>query len=144
MILTTHAHMCIHTDTHKCLMCLHCCNLLDDSARHTVNQSKRCSSVWVYETWPKQCLTPVCCVQLSTAPMDCSLPGFSAHGIFQARTLEWAIISSFRDLPKPGIKPTFHFLHWQAGSLPLMPPGEGSGHSVIVEWMKKKYTCVCV
>ena len=22
-------------------------------------------------------------------PMDCSLPGFSAHGIFQARTLEW-------------------------------------------------------
>ena len=23
-------------------------------------------------------------------PMDCSLPGFSAHGIFQARVLEWA------------------------------------------------------
>ena len=22
-------------------------------------------------------------------PMDCSLPGFSAHGIFQARVLEW-------------------------------------------------------
>ena len=26
-------------------------------------------------------------------PMDCSLPGFSVHGILQARTLEWAAIS---------------------------------------------------
>ena len=26
-------------------------------------------------------------------PMDCSLPGFSIHGILQARTLEWVAIS---------------------------------------------------
>ena len=26
-------------------------------------------------------------------PMDCSLPGFSVHGILQARTLEWVTIS---------------------------------------------------
>ena len=26
-------------------------------------------------------------------PMDCSLPGFSVHGIFQARVLEWAAIT---------------------------------------------------
>ena len=26
-------------------------------------------------------------------PMDCSLPGSSVHGIFQARILEWAAIS---------------------------------------------------
>ena len=26
-------------------------------------------------------------------PMDCSPPGFSVHGILQARTLEWAAIS---------------------------------------------------
>ena len=26
-------------------------------------------------------------------PMDCSLPGFSVHGIFQARVLEWGAIS---------------------------------------------------
>ena len=25
-------------------------------------------------------------------PMDCSLPGFSVHGVFQARVLEWAAI----------------------------------------------------
>ena len=26
-------------------------------------------------------------------PMDCSLPGFSVHGIFQAIVLEWIAIS---------------------------------------------------
>ena len=29
-------------------------------------------------------------------PMDCSLPGSSIHGIFQARILEWLTISSSR------------------------------------------------
>ena len=27
-------------------------------------------------------------------PMDCSLPGFSVHGIFQARVLEWSPLPS--------------------------------------------------
>ena len=26
-------------------------------------------------------------------PMDCSLPGYSVHGIFQARVLEWVAIA---------------------------------------------------
>ena len=26
-------------------------------------------------------------------PMDCSLPGYSFHGIFQARVLEWVAIA---------------------------------------------------
>ena len=29
-------------------------------------------------------------------PMDCNLPGFSVHGIFQARILEWVAISFSR------------------------------------------------
>ena len=29
-------------------------------------------------------------------PVDCSLPGFSVHGIFQARVLEWVSISFSR------------------------------------------------
>ena len=37
--------------------------------------------------------------------MDCSLTGFSVHGILQARILEWVAISFSRDLPDPGIKP---------------------------------------
>ena len=40
-------------------------------------------------------------------PTVCSLPGSSVHGVFQLRTLEWADISYSRDLPDPGIKPTF-------------------------------------
>ena len=32
------------------------------------------------------CLTP-------SDPMDCSLPGSSIHGIFQARALEWGAIA---------------------------------------------------
>ena len=36
------------------------------------------------------------CLTLSD-PMDCSLPGSSAHGIFQARVLEWGAIAFFHD-----------------------------------------------
>ena len=32
------------------------------------------------------------CLTLSD-PMDCSLPGSSVHGIFQARVLEWVAIT---------------------------------------------------
>ena len=38
-------------------------------------------------------------------PMDCSPPGSSVPGIFQARILEWIAISSSRDLSDPGIEP---------------------------------------
>ena len=38
-------------------------------------------------------------------PMDCSLPGSSVHGIFQARILEWVATSFPGDLPNPGIEP---------------------------------------
>ena len=31
-------------------------------------------------------------------PMDCSLPGSSVHGIFQARVLEWGAIA-FSEMP---------------------------------------------
>ena len=39
-------------------------------------------------------------------PMDCSLPGFSVHGVSQTRILEWVPFLSSGDLPNPGIKPT--------------------------------------
>ena len=38
-------------------------------------------------------------------PVDCSLPGSSVRGILQAKILEWAAISSSRDLPNSGIEP---------------------------------------
>ena len=43
-------------------------------------------------TWSEVCQSfPTLC-----DPMDCSLPGFSVHGIFQARVLEWVAISFSR------------------------------------------------
>ena len=37
--------------------------------------------------------------------MDCNPPGFSVHGILQARKLEWVAIPPPGDLPDPGIDP---------------------------------------
>ena len=34
-------------------------------------------------------------------PTDCSLPGFSVHGIFQARVLEWVVVSFARGSSRP-------------------------------------------
>ena len=40
-------------------------------------------------------------------PMDCSLPGSSVHGIFQARVLEWGDIAFSYSKPKLGIQGFF-------------------------------------
>ena len=34
-------------------------------------------------------------------PMDCSLPGSSVHGIFQARVLEWGAIAFSKEMATP-------------------------------------------
>ena len=61
-------------------------------------------------------------------PMDCSLPGSSGPGLLQARILEWIALPSLQ-----GMAGTFRpsgwthllcLLHWQAGSLPLVPLGK--------------------
>ena len=39
------------------------------------------------------------CLTLSD-PMDCSPPGFSVHGIFQAKVLEWSAIAFSEQLPR--------------------------------------------
>ena len=59
-------------------------------------------------------------------PMDCSPPGSSVLGIFQARILEWVAISYSRLIfLTQGSNPNLLcFLHWQADSLPLAPPGK--------------------
>ena len=56
-------------------------------------------------------------------PMDFSLPGFSVHGIFLARILEWWPFSSPRDIPDPRSNPHLLCLlycrwilyHWVTG-----------------------------
>ena len=58
-------------------------------------------------------------------PLDCSPPGFSVHGIFQARILEWVVISSSRIFPTQGSNSCLlRLLHWQVDSLTAAPPGK--------------------
>ena len=42
-------------------------------------------------------------------PMDCSLPGSSVHGIFQARVLEWGAIAFSDDKLRQHIKKQRHY-----------------------------------
>ena len=80
---------------------------------------------------PHFCLRTECmCAQLlQLCPtlrdlMDCSLPGFSVHGISQARILEWVAMPSSRESSQPRDRTHVScLLHWQAGSLPLVPLG---------------------
>ena len=57
----------------------------------------------------------------SCDPMDCSLPGSSVSGIFQARILEWVAISFSRGSCWPGFE--LRSLALQADSLPTELPG---------------------
>jgi len=56
--------------------------------------------------------------------MDSSPPGFSVHGIIQARIREWVAISPSRDLPKPGIEPISESPALAGGFLTNEPPGK--------------------
>ena len=53
---------------------------------------------------PNVCVCAQSCLTLCN-PMDCSLPGFSVCGIFQARILEWVAISYSRESFQPRIEP---------------------------------------
>ena len=58
--------------------------------------------------------------------MDHSLPRSAVHGILQARILEWVACALLQEIfLTQGSNPHLpHLLHWQAGSLPLVPPGK--------------------
>ena len=56
-------------------------------------------------------------------PVDCSPPGSFVHGIVQARILEWIAISRGSSPPRDRTYVSC-LLHWQVGSLPLVPPGK--------------------
>ena len=60
-------------------------------------------------------------------PMDCSLPGSSIHGIFQARVLEWGAIAFSRRSSRPRdwtrlqhCRQTLYHLSHQGSCIPLL------------------------
>ena len=65
-------------------------------------------------------LCPILC-----KPINCSSPGSAVHWILQAAILEWVAISFSRGSFRPRDQTCpLRLLHWQAGSLPLAPPGK--------------------
>ena len=66
------------------------------------------------------CACELSCVWLCD-PMDCSPPGSSVHGIFQARILKWVAFSLPGDLPSPGINHASPAL--TGGFFTTAPPG---------------------
>ena len=60
-------------------------------------------------------------------PMDCSPPGSSVHGIFQAGILSGLSFPSPGDLPNSGVEPRSPELH--ADSLLTEPPGKLQNHT---------------
>ena len=60
------------------------------------------------------------------SPMACSLPGSSVHGVLQARIPEGGCHALLQGIfPTKGSNPCLlRLLHWQADSLPLVPPGK--------------------
>ena len=67
-------------------------------------------------------------------PMDGSLPGFSVHGISQARILMWVAIPFSRESSRPRNKPRSSAL-W-ANSLPSEPPGKPTPQSTLEQILK--------
>ena len=70
-------------------------------------------------------------------PKDCSLPGFSLHGILQARVLEWVAISSSRGSSWPRNRtwvsciPGKHFNLWATREV-----SESESHSVMSDSLR--------
>ena len=66
-------------------------------------------------------------------PMDCSLPGSSVHGIFQARVLEWGAIAFSSDglllSHKKGMKLSYFLAIMNKAdmTIPIHIFGEGNG-----------------
>ena len=63
---------------------------------------------WVFyrTTWSSTCVSLCCAKSLQSCPilcdpMECSPPGFSVHGIVQARILEWVAMPSSRGSSRP-------------------------------------------
>ena len=63
-------------------------------------------------------------------PMDCSPPGSSIHGIFQARVLEWGAIA-FSD-QRSNSHPCTGGQRMQWHSTPVLLPGKSHGHRSLV------------
>ena len=71
-------------------------------------------------------------------PMDCSLPGFSVHRIFQARVPEWVAISFSRGSSRDQTQVS----HMWADTLPFERLSSGKLMKRRVNWSSKLQCCL--
>ena len=84
------------------------CTLMFEVALFTIDKTCKQSKCLLTDEWIKKmcvCVCVYCCCLFtklsdSFAIPDCRPPGSSVHGISQARTLEWVVISFFRGSPR--------------------------------------------
>ena len=86
-----------------------------------------CMCAKLLQLWPTLC-----------DPRDYSLPGSSILGILQARTLEWVAIRFHSGSFQPRGGSDVQLLHWQAGSLALVPPGKAKVFILLTTCRKGK------
>ena len=84
-------------------------------------KKKKKKKPWVCYIAVSVCAVSQSCLTLCR-PVDCSLPGSSVHGIFQAGILEWVDISCSRGSSRPDIKTVTLASHLEVDSLPLVTP----------------------
>ena len=101
---------------------------LEDIMLSETNQSPKRNTLWlcIYDVhrfeFRKQKVKS--CPTLCKS-MNYSLPGSSVHGTFQVRILKWVAMPF---LTQGSNLAVLYLLHWQAGSLSLVPPGIPTEH----------------
>ena len=124
-------------DDHSCCTCCSfCLNHLDvDSSRKPswwpATVGSHSAFCFIHLDWNSLSIYVCVCTRaqscLTLQTHESSPPGSSAHGILQARILEWVAFPSPGDLPNPRIEPvSLYLLHWQADSLLLSHLGSPS------------------
>ena len=96
-----HQHGCLSPSTVKC------CELRNECReKPAMHVHSYCLKLFLYQRsshlLERECVCEVAqsCPTLCD-PMDCSLPGSSVHGIFQAIVLEWIVISFSKESSQP-------------------------------------------
>ena len=75
------------------------------------------------------CLVAQLCLTLCH-PMNCSPPGFSVHGIFLTKLLEWVAMPSLQGIfPTQGLNPDLPHCKW------ILYPLSHQGYPRILEWV---------
>ena len=105
-----HKHIDSHTTHRSCThICAHICRgfvlYFTQIGSHTYYSEIFSHNIaWKSESEVVQSCPTLC------NPMACSLPGFSVHGIFQARILEWVTISISRRSSQPRDRTCISFI----------------------------------